>query len=369
MNARMSIIVNMLNSGGEVISRIHFAPVPRLLVLALLGGCASTEMMSETYQTPKSFPKEFLAEFCYEPTPISEEMVLIKEKKSYRIYETVIDAGLDGSDDESSLKFEYYEQKSDTASPVVLLLPILNGKKHVMRPFATHFAKDGYAVIIVDTVQRRTLLNDLKNPEAAIRLTIQRHRRVIDWAESKPEIDTTRLGVFGASLGAFNALYLAALDERVSVASTALVGGSLPYVLLNSNEPRIERSVASVKEELSFDDEQLGEYLTEEIVTDTLLVAPHMHADRVLMVLAKRDKAVPYDSQLNLHDAMGRPQAITLPTGHYTAAAYIFYLRSQVLKFFNQKLADEVSYGTAAIEGDHCEATPEELIKIALEPS
>ena len=369
MNARLPSIVNMPGTANEVVNKNHFVPIPGLLALALLGACASTEPMPETYGSPKSFPKEYLAEFCYEPAPISEEMVLIKEKKSYRIYEMVIDAGLDGSDDESPLKFEYYEQKTETTSPVVLLLPILNGQKHVMRPFATHFAKDGYAVIIVDTVQRKTLLDDLKDPEAAIQLTIQRHRRVIDWAESKPEIDTTRLGVFGASLGAFNALFLAALDERVSVASIALAGGSLPYVLVNSNEPRIEKAVAGVKEELSFDDEQLGEYLAEEIVTDTLLVAPHMHADRVLMVLAKRDKAVPYDSQLNLHDAMGRPQAITLPTGHYTAAAYIFYLRSRVLEFFNQKLADQTSYGTAAIAKDYCEATPDGLIETTLGPS
>ena len=160
--------------------------------------------------------------------------------------------------------------------------------------------------------------------------------------------------VFGASLGGFNALFLAAFDERVSVASTALVGGSLPHVLVNSNEPRIEKSVANVKEELSFDDEQLQDYLAGEIETDTLTVAPHMNADRILMVLANRDKAVPYDSQLKLHEAMGRPQAITLPTGHYTAAAYIFYLRSRVREFFDQKLAEDSPYGTAVIESDFC---------------
>jgi len=355
MSAPLPSVSSTIGTSWVAVRKSRFMTALGLLVFMLLGACTSTEMLPETYLTPTPLPREYLAEFCYQPTPISEEVTLIKEKESYRVYEAIIHAGLDGYDDESPLTFEYYEQKNETASPVVLLMPILNGQKHFMRPFATHFAKNGYAVIIVDTVQRHTLLEDLKNPEPAIRLAVQRHRRVIDWAESKPELDTTRLGVFGVSLGAFNALFLAALDERVNVASIALAGGSLPQVLLNSDEPRIERSVASVKEELSLSDEQLRDYLTEEIVTDTLFVAPHMHADRILMVLAKRDKTVPYDSQLKLYDAMGRPQAITLPTGHYTAAAYIIYVRSRLLKFFNQKLTEEVPYGTAVIKDDYCD--------------
>jgi len=258
-----------------------------------------------------------------------------------------MEAGLDGFDDDSPITFEYYEQISNTPAPVAMVLPILNGQKHLVRPFATHFAKNGYAVVIVDTVQRRTLLEDLVNPELAIRQTIQRHRRVIDWIESRPELDASRLGVFGPSLGGFNALFLAAMDERVSVVSLALVGGSLPHVLVTSEERRIKEAVAGAKTELSMGDERLTEYLTDNIETDTLSIAPHINADRVLMVLAKYDKAVPYDSQLNLREAMGQPEAITLPTGHKTAAAYLFYLRSRVLKFFDRKLAEPREYGTA----------------------
>lgn len=137
--------------------------------------------------------------------------------------------------------------------------------------------------------------------------------------------------------------------------SPALVGGSLPYVLVSSNERRIKEAVDGVKAELSLDDEQLLRYLEQNIKTDTLGVAPHLNADRVLMVLARFDKAVPYDSQLRLREAIGYPEAVTLPTGHITAAAYLFYLRSRVLKFFDRKLAEENVGGTASIATNSCE--------------
>jgi dienelactone hydrolase len=327
-----------------------------ITLVAQLCACASVDTLPNDFETPSPLPRSYLEQFCYQTAPVENEMVLIKEKKSYRVFEGSINAGLDGSDDDSRITFEFYEPSGDAQSPVVLLLPILNGQKHLMRPFATKFVKNGWAAVIVDTVQRRTLLDDLSDPETAIRLTIQRHRRVIDWIETRPDLDTSRLGVFGASLGGFNALYLAAMDPRISVASTALVGGSLPYVLVTSDERRIVEATEAVKTRLSMDDEQLLEFLTERIETDVLALAAHMNADRVLMVMTRYDKTVPYDSQLRLRDVMGGPEAITLPTSHNMAAVYLFYLRSRVLKFFDRKFAEESDHGTAVIPDDLCAA-------------
>lgn len=338
-------VLILTNEGAFTILRAFYV----VAALGFVSGCVSHSMLPAEYVPPDPLPSSYLSQFCYRPGPIVDSLTLVEEKKSYRVFEASMEAGLDGFDDDSPITFEFYEQLENTPSPVVLVLPILNGQKHLVRPFATHFAKNGYAVVIVDTVQRRTLLEDLTNPEPAIRQTIQRHRRVIDWVESRPDLDVSRLAVFGPSLGGFNALFLAAIDERVSVVSPALVGGSLPFVLMTSNERRIKEAVAGAKAESSMDDAQLLQHLTENIETDTLVIAPHINADRVLMVLAKFDKAVPYESQLRLREAMGQPEAITLPTGHITAAAYLFYVRSRVLKFFNRKLAEPSDYGTAVV--------------------
>ncbi|MGB5630347.1 MAG: dienelactone hydrolase family protein [Woeseiaceae bacterium] len=325
-----------------------------LALISGLSSCASVTKLPDNYAVPGPLPQQTLADFCYKPAPLVEKLSLIKEKKAYRVYEAEIHAGLDGFDSDSPATFEYYEQKTGEPSAVVLLMPILNGQKHLMRPFAKKFARNGYAVIIIDTVQRKTLLDDLKDPDPALRQVTEKHRRVVDWAESRPELDVSRLAVFGASLGGFNALYLAAVDERIHVAAIALAGGSLSQVLANSEERRIVEAVDALQLDLGLDDAALLEYLDTKIETDTLMVAQHVNADRIQMILAKYDKAVPYINQQELHVAMGQPEAITLPTGHSTAALYLFYLRSAVLKFFDRKLAADNTLRTAVTGSTDC---------------
>ena len=326
-----------------------------VVVVCTLSACASNEALPDNYQTPAPLPDAYLKLFFYPAVPVQSKLMLVKEKKSYRVFMGAIEAGPVDLDDDTPITFEFYEQNGSGRSPVVVIMPILNGQKDLMRPFAKHFARKGYAVVIIDTVQRRTLLQDLKDPEPAIQRSIQRHRLVIDWIESRSDIDAGRVAVFGASLGAFNALFLAALDERVSAAALALVGGSLPDVLVVSNERRVGEAISQAKKELSLDDEALIAYLEEKIVTDPLMLAPHMNAARVLLVQAKRDKTVPFPRQIELREAMARPETITLPTGHVTAAAYLFYLRSRVARFFDRKMAEESAHGTAIIPASACE--------------
>jgi len=326
-----------------------------VVVVCNLSACASIESLPDNYQTPAPLPDAYLKQFCYPAVPVQSKLTLVKDKTSYRVFTGAIESAPVDLDDETPITFEFYEQKGSGHSPVVLIMPILNGQKDLMRPFAKHFARKGYAVVIIDTVQRRTLLQDLKDPEPAIYRSIQRHRRVIDWVETRSDIDAGRLALFGASLGGFNALFLAALDERVSAAALALVGGSLPDVLVKSNERRVEEAISQIKKELSLNDEALIAYLEEKIATDPLVLAPHMNAERVLLVQAKHDKAVPFPRQIELREAMARPETITLPTGHITAAAYLFYLRSRTGKFFDRKLAEESTYGTAIMPASTCE--------------
>ena len=328
--------------------------------ILLLAGCATVEPLGDRSADAVPLPRNLAERFCYQRAPLENTLELRKEKRRYRVYDVVLEAGPDEYADDTPITLEYYEPIADTPVATVLVLPILNGQKELVRPFATQFAKHGYAAVIVDTVQRRTLIEDLVNPESAIRLTVLRHRRVIDWVVNQPQLDASRLAVFGASLGGFNALYVAALDPRIRAVVPALVAGDLPYVLVHSNERRIAESVETTRQSLSMTAAEFQAYLEEHLETDLLTLAPHINADRVLMVLAKHDKAVPYEKQVELRKALGDPQAIYLPTGHITTAAYLFYLRSRALRFFERKFAEPGNRSVQAVSDDYCAAIVQE---------
>ena len=308
------------------------------VLLLQLTACASVQPLEPPHTVALPMPADVAARFEYEAGAVRAELSLASENSTYRVFEGEFLPDIAGSDDDSPITFEYYRQIGLERAPVVLVLPILNGQKHVVKPFATHFADNGYNVVIVDTVQRRTLLEDMLEPEAAIRRTAIRHRRVLDWVDTLAEIDTDRIAVFGASLGGFNALFLTATDSRIKASALALVAGDLPFVLTNSSERRINEAADGAMETLQTDSEGLRRYLEQHILSDPMDLAHYVEPDRVLMVLAKFDDSVHYEKQLELHAAMGNPESITLPTGHVTAAAYLFYLRARVLDFFDRKL-------------------------------
>ena len=305
-------------------------------LLAVLTACASVQPLERPYPVALPMPPEVAERFAYQAGEVKAELSLARENATYRVFDGEFDPAIAGSDDDSPITFEYYEQVGDEPAPVVLVLPILNGQKHVVWPFAAYFASNGYNAVIVDTVQRKTLLEDMLDPEAAIRRTAIRHRRVLDWIETMPAIDQDRIAVFGASLGGFNALFLTATDARIGASALALVAGDLPFVLTNSSEGRIIDAADGAMDTLQTDREGLRQYLADHILSDPMDLAHYIDPEQVLLVLAKFDDAVHYEKQLELQAAMGYPESITLPTGHVSTAAYLFYLRSRVLDFFNR---------------------------------
>ncbi len=328
-----------------------------LLAAVLTSACASVTSLDEGYRMPEALPAELSAAFCYEAPPPVAEFELMNEKRLYTHRAGSFPSGLPGDTDETPVTFEYYELHDDGPAPVAIVLPILNGQKDIVRPFASYFAKHGYASIIVDTSQRRTLSTDLVDPERALRAAVLRHRRMLDWVETQDKLDPKRIVVFGASLGGINAMYLASLDDRVRAVVPALAAGDLPTLFVDTEEPRVRNAVTDAMATLEMSSEEFRQFLEDNIETRILTLAAFVDAARVQMVIASYDDTVPTSQQRDLRDALGGPETITLPTGHLTAAVYIFYLRKQALRFFDQVLERSSQGTTVRFENEPCAAT------------
>ena len=194
--------------------------------------------------------------------------------------------------DGSSIEFEYYDVDGEQVTPVVIVLPIFSGQPIVTRYFARYFANQGWAAIAVD--RDRDPLDDLSRPNDAIRDNLLEYRRVLDWVDQQPELDSGDIGMFGISFGGMDAVMLTALDSRVDALVAAMAGGDLAYLLMNTNYRPVSRTVHGMLESTGLSRDGLLEALESSITTDPLTLSPYVDAERVLMIMTRRrcDRAV-----------------------------------------------------------------------------
>ena len=158
------------------------------------------------------------------------------EERSSHVRETVV---FDGPDGRAVPAYLAFPTGSPGPHPVVVLLHALNGSKEdfwaegapldTLRE-ALHAA--GFAVFALDAPYHGSRLyeNDFNDPphlvlsgqrdrlrDMSTRSVIE-HRRALDYLATREDIDSTRFGSLGFSQGAMHALYLSAVDSRMSTA-------------------------------------------------------------------------------------------------------------------------------------------------------
>jgi hypothetical protein len=256
--------------------------------------------------------------------------------------------GVGGTNTERRIGVEYYDSKAPGKKPVVLVLPMAGGGYTIERHFANYFANRGYAAVIV---QRERLPKDqqlIQNLNPMMLRMVLDHKRVIDWLESKPEIDSQKIGLFGISLGGIKAAILAPVEKRIQAAMIGLAGGDVPYLLAHSTEPGLTKKREEFLKLHNLTVEEAEVKLRTMITRDPLVYAPYVDPQKVLLVIARYDTVIPTEKGLLLKEKMGNPETIMLPSGHYTAALSIPYIKSEAFEFF-QKRFDAVAGKPATI--------------------
>lgn len=123
--------------------------------------------------------------------------------------------------------------------PVIILLHGLGDRKTVdyIEYGHQYFIDHGYAVMRIDIANhgkrqendyKFDLTGELKYWTRDIVIqSVFDLRRVIDFLETKPEIDAQRIGYYGISLGGIIGTVFCGVDQRVKVPVIALAGGNL----------------------------------------------------------------------------------------------------------------------------------------------
>src|SRR5207245_10719876 len=123
----------------------------------------------------------------------------VQAHRNYRPKRIAIDA--DHDEHGEAIVLDYY-QCSKEPGPIILLLPVSGGNYEVENHFARYIAKHGVAVVVAHrATNAEPELAALGAINTWLEQSVSRGKRVLDWIESRPELDSGRVGVFGISMG------------------------------------------------------------------------------------------------------------------------------------------------------------------------
>lgn len=290
--------------------------------------------------------QELLQSFQYRPDvhvtvapKVSCEAQLLKYTTTYPQRETPVE-----------IEARAYIPSRDSTlppAPVVFMLPPLGGTNPLDNAMAETFCKNRIAAILIVTD-----LTGLNNP-TLVPVTDHDHtgRRVASaikggmlLMQDYAEVDTTKVGVFGASLGGILSSIAYSVIPEISAATFIVNGGDVPYILAHSDQPKvIELKNARKREQGLQSDAEYEAYLNENMQIDPLHFAKLIPRDSVKQFLSKSDASVASSKQIEYHNAIGKPSNVTFyQVGHAPTIVAVMSLakkRREIADWFNGRFA------------------------------
>lgn len=204
--------------------------------------------------------------------------------------------------------------------PTVVVFDILAGGHVVGEAMAKALVRRGF---LVARLEREDLKLETATsadaPAASLRSALLDARRLVDYLETRPDVDTDRIGTAGISLGSILACLLQGTDPRVKAGVYIMTGGDIAEILGDSTEVPVEafRENTMEREGLSSEADFVARMRPLIDPLDPLRVAARIDPSTVLFMNARLDRVIRPRHAMKLWYALGKPERIILPFGHY----------------------------------------------------
>ena len=174
-------------------------------------------------------------------------------------------------------------------------------------------------------------------------------RRVVDWAFITGELDHTRIGVAGISLGGMTSAIAMAVDKRIRYGIFTMTGGNLEELSWGGSGGANPAGHTCTREECHAVYSQYSEYRRKVLekglenaipAKECFLIDPLTFADRlqgraILMINSRDDEVVSEKSTRALWEASGKPRLVWLSGTHAGAYANSVQISKEIIDFLN----------------------------------
>ncbi|MCD6351019.1 MAG: alpha/beta fold hydrolase, partial [Armatimonadetes bacterium] len=199
--------------------------------------------------------------------------------------------------------------KKEAKPGVVLFLHGLGGSKDDAVFVAPFLASRGWATLALDAAdhgERKKEGEPFFSPTTGsgyryVVQTVVDYRRAIDYIETRDDLDASRIGLLGASMGAIVGTMVAAVDERVDASLLVVGGGDWRRFVDTCQHP----AVAEVRERLK--DTEFAHQL--ELIDPVTYVA-HISPRPTWFLNGRQDEIVPSACAEALQQAAREPKRV-----------------------------------------------------------
>jgi dienelactone hydrolase len=274
-----------------------------------------------------------LGPFDYQKAPLALTNHDLGHKGDYEVKAVSFPSSGHNGQADNRVTARYYRGRSPGRKPLIIVLPIWGSRhlypaKKMTRVLRSRFDGDAN-VMHIDGREPLVDFNAMGAAEdvAAFRVTIARMaeqcrvsivdiRRILDWAETQPDIDPERVALVGFSVGAIIAAAAAQVDPRLS-ATVLVMGAANPAQVIAQAEGAAERNRELILERFGWTQESYQQELELAFgFLDPARMGGRVDPARVLIFDAAHDERMPQTTRDALWEAMGRPERITLQYKH-----------------------------------------------------
>ena len=258
----------------------------------------------------------------------------------------------------STVSGEYFQPRDTADAPLAILVHGIGDPSIIpCQLFAKALVKRGIACFVLHLVFHSTRMPEAiksRVPDLTLdewfegyQISVTDVRQVIDWAESRPEIDRGKIAVIGISIGGFISAIAMGIDKRITAGVFLVAGGNSERIHREGRKQIGNRRHSSPEAEFQQAQKRYRQYLTEvaergvenvppakkNYFIDPMTFASYLRDRPVLMLNASWDEYIPRQATVDFWEASGKPSIVWFPTTHATIWLWYPLIRRKITRF------------------------------------